>query len=66
MKGLTKPIKTSKVPVIASVETIVAALVGILIFNEIFGIYRILGIFLVVISVLLISTVKEENVKRKA
>ncbi|NLY81581.1 MAG: EamA family transporter [Clostridiales bacterium] len=61
MKGLTKPIKASKVPVIASVETIVAALVGILIFNEIFGIYKIMGMALVIISVLLISSAREET-----
>ncbi|MBK5253550.1 MAG: EamA family transporter [Peptostreptococcaceae bacterium] len=61
MKGLTKPIKASKVPVIASVETIVAALIGVLIFNEIFGMYKIIGIILVIISVLLISNVKEDT-----
>jgi len=62
MMGLTKPVEASKVPVVASVETVIAALIGIVIFAEIFGIYKFIGILLVMISVVLISWQRKENV----
>jgi drug/metabolite transporter (DMT)-like permease len=63
MLGLTKPVEASKVPVVASVETVVAAMIGIALFNELFGIYKLIGILLVMISVALMSWQRRINVK---
>ena len=55
MNGLTHDLETSKVPVIASVETIVAALIGVLAFHEDAGPIRVLGIAVVVFSIALMN-----------
>lgn len=51
MNGLAKPVETSKVPVIASVETVVATLLGALLFSESMGGWKVLGIGLVLASI---------------
>lgn len=43
MTGLAKP-GNSRVPVIASVETVVAAFLGVLLFSESMGLWKALGI----------------------
>ena len=53
--GLQKIHESSKVPVIASVETIVAALIGTLIYRERLGVISILGVLLVMGSILLMN-----------
>ena len=58
MTGLTRPVEASKVPLIASVETVVAALLGVLLFHEAFGIAKLLGIVLVFLSVAVINKAK--------
>lgn len=58
-KGLQKIRESSKVPVIASVETVVAALVGILLYHERLGVIGSVGVLLVLFSILLMN--KKEN-----
>lgn len=53
--GLKKITENSKVPVIASVETVVAAAVGILVYQEPVGAAGIVGIFMVMLSVVMLS-----------
>ena len=53
--GLKKIHESSKVPVIASVETIVAALIGILIYREMLGVVSMLGVMLVMGSILFMN-----------
>ena len=54
-KGLQKIRESSKVPVIASVETVVAALVGILLYHERLGVISSVGVLLVLFSILLMN-----------
>lgn len=53
--GLQRITENSKVPVIASVETVVAAVIGILIYKEPVGMTGILGICMVMLSVVLLA-----------
>lgn len=50
-KGLQEITESSKVPVVASIETVVATLIGILIFHENLGIGNIVGILCVLSSI---------------
>ncbi|MGN1192909.1 MAG: DMT family transporter [Dorea sp.] len=54
-KGLQKIKETSKVPVIASVETVVATIIGIVIFHEKLGIWNLIGIILVLSSIAIMN-----------
>ena len=54
-KGVQKITESSKVPVYASVETIVAAVLGVLILHESIGIINIGGIALVIASIALMN-----------
>ena len=60
-KGLQKIRESSKVPVIASVETVVAALVGILLYHERLGVIGSVGVLLVLFSILLMNK-KEKHI----
>lgn len=51
MRGLTADLETSKVPIVASVETVVAALIGVLVYSESAGVGKLLGIALVLLSI---------------
>lgn len=53
--GLSQITQTSKVPVVASVELIVATLIGVLVFREPIAVGNVLGIALVLLSILLFS-----------
>ncbi len=53
--GLSKITETSKVPVVASVELVVATILGVLVFSESLTGIKILGIVLVLLSILLFS-----------
>jgi len=55
MTGLAKPVETSRVPVIASVETVVAAFLGVLLFSESMGLWKALGIGLVFCSIVVMN-----------
>ncbi|MCQ2561884.1 MAG: DMT family transporter [Clostridia bacterium] len=56
MAGLKKPIEASKVPLVASVETVVAAIMGVAVFKEDLGPMKILGIALVFVSIAIINS----------
>jgi drug/metabolite transporter (DMT)-like permease len=61
MTGLAKPVETSRVPVIASVETVVAALLGVLVFSESMGPGKALGIGLVFLSIVVMNMPSRSN-----
>lgn len=53
--GLNKVKETSKVPVLASVETVMAALIGLAVFGQSLSLIKILGIALVLCSILVMN-----------
>jgi len=53
--GIQKVRESSKVPVIASVETVVAAVIGILVYKEKLNFFSLLGVALVLISIVLMN-----------
>lgn len=54
--GLKKVRESSKVPVIASVETMVAAVIGIVLYHESIGVFSLLGIILVIASIFVMNS----------
>ena len=59
--GLAKITETAKVPVIASVETVVAAVIGRLAFGQRVGPVKILGIALVLCSIVIMNTKRQKR-----
>ena len=59
--GLSKITQTSKVPVVASVELVVATILGVLAFSEGLTGVKILGIVLVLLSILLFSRKSDQR-----
>ena len=59
--GISKITETSKVPVIASVETVVAAVIGLLAFGQKLGAVKILGIALVLCSIAIMNMKNIQN-----
>lgn len=55
MSGLSKPIEASKVNVIASMEVVVASLIGVYLFSEFFNIWKLFGMLLVLISIFVMN-----------
>ena len=53
--GVSVIAETSKVPVIASIEPVVASLIGVMIFHESMGIVNVLGILLVLLSIVMMN-----------
>lgn len=53
--GLSKISETGKVPVVASIELVVATIIGVFAFSESTTIIKIVGIVLVLLSILLFS-----------
>lgn len=49
--GISKVTETSRIPVLASVETVVAAIVGLIAFGQSLSLMKILGIILVLLSI---------------
>ena len=49
--GISKVTETSRIPVLASVETVVAAIVGLIAFGQNLSLMKILGIILVLLSI---------------
>lgn len=60
MRGLSKKLETSKVPVVASVETVVATAIGIFVFSEALGFFKLIGIGLVLASIVIMNSSKPE------
>lgn len=56
--GLSRITETSIVPVLASVETVVAALIGLIVFGQVLSITKIVGIVLVLISIAIMNRKK--------
>ena len=53
--GLSRITETSIVPVLASVETVVAAIIGLVVFGQTIGVVRVAGIALVLTSIALMN-----------
>ena len=56
MGGLSKDLEISRVPVIASVETVAASLIGVFIFKENLGIVNTLGIVILILSIAIMNS----------
>ncbi|MBQ6163173.1 MAG: EamA family transporter [Clostridia bacterium] len=63
--GIGRMTETSKVPVIASVETVVAAVIGLLAFGQKLGILKILGIALVLCSIAVMNAKRKKEIKNE-
>ncbi len=61
MKGLSKGLEASRVPVIASVETVAAAVTGMIAFHQIIGPVKIAGIIIVMFSIFLMNAAPGED-----
>ena len=59
--GVKRMTEMSIVPVIASIEVVVAALVGILIYKEPLNVINYIGIIVVIISIILMSKVSSAH-----
>jgi len=55
MSGLSKPIEASKVNVIASMEVVVASMIGVFVFSEFFNAWKLLGMFFVLVSIFVMN-----------
>ncbi len=55
MGGLRKNLEISKLPVIASVETVVATLIGVLVFNESLNFISVMGIVILLASIVIMN-----------
>lgn len=55
MTGLSKPVEASKVNVIASMEIVVATLIGVSVFNEYFNMWKLAGMLLVFVSIIVMN-----------
>lgn len=60
--GVKRLTELNKVPVLASIETVVAALVGFILYKEKLNIYNYLGIVIVLISIVLMSYASKRRV----
>lgn len=63
MAGLAKGLEASRVTIIASVETVVAALIGVLVFREAMGPGKLLGIALVLASIAVMNAPSSDSPK---
>lgn len=55
MSGLSNPVEVSKVNVIASMEIVVASLIGVYIFKEFFNAWKLFGMVLVLTSIIVMN-----------
>lgn len=62
MGGLKKKVEISKVPIIASVETVVATLIGVIVFKEKLNIINVLGIIILLSSIVIMNMKFKEKV----
>lgn len=66
LKGLSMKLETSRVPVIASIETVVAAVIGLVLFSETGGAMKLAGIVCVVASIAIMNSVHSTDAKKQA
>ena len=59
--GISKITESSRIPVLASVETVVAAIIGLVVFGQSIGLAKIIGIALVLASIAVMNTNKKEK-----
>ena len=59
--GISKITETARIPVLASVETVVAAIIGLVVFGQSLGPVKIIGIALVLASIAVMNTNKKEK-----
>lgn len=57
--GIGKVIETSRIPVLASVETVVAAVVGLVVFGQGLSLMKVIGIALVLCSIAVMNMTKK-------
>ena len=57
--GISKITETSRIPVLASVETVVAAIIGLVVFGQSLSLAKIAGIALVLISIAVMNMKKQ-------
>lgn len=60
LRGLSKKLETSKVPVVTSVETVVATCIGIFVFSEAIGLVKLIGIGLVLASIVIMNMARSK------
>ncbi len=60
MGGLRKNLEISKVPIIASVETVIATLIGVLVFKENLNFISVLGIIILLASIAIMNMKKDD------
>lgn len=56
MNGISRDVELSKVPIIASVEPIIATIIGLLVFSENIGLINAAGLVIVLVSIVLMNT----------
>lgn len=56
MNGISHDVELSKVPIIASVEPIIATIIGLLVFSENIGLINAAGLVIVLVSIVLMNT----------
>ncbi len=66
MTGLSKPVEASKVNVIASMEIVVATLIGVFVFSEYFNLWKLAGMLLVFVSIVVMNLSPEKKDESKA
>ena len=65
MNGLSKITELSRAPIIASVEPVIATLIGIFMFHENVGFINIVGLVIVLLSIVLMNTGKEQHEQKE-
>jgi DME family drug/metabolite transporter len=61
MNGISHDVELSRVPIIASVEPIIATLIGLLVFSENIGIINAIGLVIVLFSIFLMNSGRKEK-----
>ena len=63
MNGISHDVELSRVPIIASVEPIIATIIGLVVFSENIGIINAIGLIIVLVSIVLMNSGKPGNAK---
>ena len=58
MNGISRDVELSRVPIIASVEPVIATLIGLIVFHEDIGLVNAAGLVIVLFSIVLMNTGK--------
>lgn len=63
MGGLKKKLEISKVPIIASVETVIATIIGVAVFKEKIGFINVMGILILLSSIIIMNLKFKKKIK---